>query len=73
MDKTRKMTIQKLIEKYKNQVLQIDESIAEIKDLARKGREGDISIDMDDLRERKSDANFSRLIYIQFIKDLESV
>jgi len=72
LDKTRKMTIQKLIEKYKNQVVQIDESIAEIKDLSTKGRQGVISYDMDDLKRRISDANFCTLIHMQSIKDFKS-
>ena len=68
------MTIQKLIQKYQNEVLALDESIAKIKDLIRKGREGDnILLTWVALKEKKLIANSNRQSYIQFIKDLESV
>jgi hypothetical protein len=67
------MKTQKLIKEYESKVLKIDESIAKIIELIRKGRKGDTSIDMDDLREEKANANSRRQIYIQFIADLKTL
>ena len=67
------MKTQKLIKEYESKVLRIDESIAKIIELIRKGRKGDNSIDMDDLREEKANANSRRQIYIQFIADLKTI
>ena len=67
------MKTQKLIEEYESKVLRIDESISKIIELIRKGRKGDTSIDMDDLREEKANANSRRQIYIQFIADLKTL
>lgn len=67
------MKAQKLIKEYESKVLRIDESIAKIIELIRKGRKGDTSIDMDDLREEKANANSRRQIYIQFIADLKNL
>jgi|TARA_B110000908_G_C10105763_1_gene380694 hypothetical protein len=67
------MKTQKLIKEYESKVLRIDESIAKIIELIRKGRKGDTSIDMDDLREEKANANSRRQIYIQFIADLKTL
>ena len=67
------METQKLIKEYESKVLRIDESIAKIIELIRKGRKGDTSIDMDDLREEKANANSRRQIYIQFIADLKTL
>ena len=67
------MKTQKLIKEYESKVLRIDESIAKIIELIRTGRKGDTSIDMDDLREEKANANSRRQIYIQFIADLKTL
>ena len=67
------MTTQKLIKKYKLKLSKIDESLARITKLIRKGLKGDITVDMDNLTEVKLDAKSHRRIYTQFIKDLESI
>tara|TARA_R110000824_G_scaffold398276_1_gene602172 strand:+ start:51 stop:263 length:213 start_codon:yes stop_codon:yes gene_type:complete len=65
--------IDKLIKEYESKVTRIDKSIHQIIELIRKGRKGDTSIDMDDLREEKSNANSNRQIYIQIIVDLKTL
>tara|TARA_R110000737_G_scaffold262189_1_gene270288 strand:- start:13 stop:225 length:213 start_codon:yes stop_codon:yes gene_type:complete len=65
--------IDKLIKDYESKVERIDKSIHQIIELIRKGRKGDTSIDMDDLREEKSNANSNRQIYIQIIVDLKTL
>ena len=65
--------IDKLIKEYESKVERIDKSIHQIIELIRKGRKGDTSIDMDDLREEKSNANSNRQIYIQIIVDLKTL
>ena len=65
--------IDKLIKEYESKVARIDKSIHQIIELIRKGRKGDTSIDMDDLREEKSNANSNRQIYIQIIVDLKTL
>tara|TARA_R110000851_G_scaffold44245_2_gene108915 strand:- start:4277 stop:4483 length:207 start_codon:yes stop_codon:yes gene_type:complete len=67
------MTTQKLIKEYESKVLSLDNVISKIIELIRKGRKGDTSIDMDDLREEKANANSRRQIYIQFIQDLKTI
>lgn len=65
--------IDKLIKEYESKVARIDKYIYQIIELIRKGRKGDTSIDMDDLREEKSNANSNRQIYIQIIVDLKTL
>jgi len=67
------MTKQELIEKYKIKISEIDESVFEIRKLIKKGLNGDISVDIDDLEEEKEDAKSHARIYIQFIKDIEKL
>ena len=67
------MTTEKLINEYEAKISLIDKSIERIIELIRKGRNGDDSIDMDDLREEKAIANSRRQIYIQFIADLKTL
>ena len=65
--------INKLIKEYESKEARIDKYIHQIIELIRKGRKGDTSIDMDDLREEKSNANSNRQIYIQIIVDLKTL
>ena len=65
--------INKLINEYEEKVVKLDKSISLIIELIRKGRKGDTTIDMDDLRYEKANSNSDRQIYIQFIADLKSI
>ena len=67
------MTTQKLIKKYKTKLSKVDESLAQITKRIRKGLEGDITVDMDDLRQKEVIGYSRRKFYTQVIKDLESI
>lgn len=64
--------MKKLIIKYKEKINNCDEALEQINLMMRESRK-DSSIDTDDLREEKNNCNANRQIYVQFVKDLESV
>jgi hypothetical protein len=65
--------INKVINEYEQKVIKLDISISLIIKLIRRGRKGDDTIDIDDLRDEKGRCNTARQIYIQFIADLKSI
>ena len=67
------MTTQKLIKKYKTKLSKVDLSLAIMPSLIIEGKKGDKDIDVDDLRQREIIAKSWREIYIDIIKELESV
>lgn len=64
--------LEKLISEYQKKVEIKDHAIERIIEMIRKARK-DNSIDMDNLREEKANANRDRQLYIQFISELEDL
>lgn len=67
------MTVEKLIAEYQSKVDLIDKGLEKILELTRKARHGDTTIDVEDLREERANADSKRQIYIQFMADLETL
>lgn len=64
--------MEKLIQEYQNKVNKLDASIDFLTAKIREGRKNS-SIDIEDLKQERKNAQKDRQIYFQFIKDLESI